>query len=248
MIENELAVGTEDGTVEGRLLLPEGGGPWPLVVFYMDAGGLRPATTEMGRRLVEAGYAVVQPDLYWRQRPYRPFDLSSVFSDPDERARILAMVRAVEPEQVMADTRLLLERAAADHPAIRADRFGCVGYCMGGRMAFIAATAMPDRVVAAASIHGGGLVTDAPDSPHRAASAIRGAVYLGVADEDRSCTPEHQEALRQALDEAGVRYQLELYSGARHGFAMADFPVYDAAAAARHWERVLELFDRELRG
>lgn len=246
MVESKLEVQTDEGTVTGQLLLPEGDGPWPLVVFYMDAGGLRPTLTEMGRRLTAAGYAVVQPNLYWRLEPYEPFDFSTVFGDEEERKRLLSMVRSVTPDQAVSDTRVMVEAATGDE-RVRGERFGCVGYCMGGKAAFIAATRMPDQVVAAASIHGGGLVTDAPDSPHRGADRIRGAIYLGVADEDPSCTPEHQQVLREALDAAGVRYTLELYPGARHGFAVPDFPVYDAEAAERHWQRVLALFAAELR-
>jgi carboxymethylenebutenolidase len=241
-----ISVQTDEGGVDGRLFLPEGDGPWPLVVSYMDAGGLRPAMTELAGPLVRAGYAVVQPDLYWRLGAYAPFDCRTVFTDPAERKRLFEMIRAVRPDQAMRDTQLLVDAVAADS-RIRADRFGCVGYCLGGRMAFIAAAELAPRVAAAASIHGGGLVTDAPDSPHLGAPRMRAALYLGVADNDASCSPEHQQALRQALDAAGVRYTLELFSGALHGFAVPDFAVYDAGAAERQWQRVLQLFAETLR-
>ncbi len=246
MIEERIEAKTEEGTVDGKLLLPEGAGPWPLAVFYMDAAGLRPAMTEMGKRLVDAGYAVLQPNLYWRAGDFAPFDTSTVFGDEKERTRLMGLARAVKANEAVSDTEALLGVLEND-ARVKSDRFGAVGYCLGGRTAFIVATALGERVAAAASIHGGNLVTDGEDSPHRAASKIRGAIYLGVADEDRSCTPEHQEALREALDAAGVRYQLELYPGARHGFAVVDFPVYDEAAAEKHWERVLSLFGETLR-
>ena len=113
-------------------------------------------------------------------------------------------------------------------------------------MAFVMAAALPDRIAAVAAIHAGNLVTDAPDSPHLGAPKIRARLYLGVADNDASATPAQQASLKEALDAAGVRYQLELYSGAAHGFAVPDFTVYDEAAAEKHWERVLALFDEEL--
>ena len=235
-----IEVTTADGVVDGRLFAA-GGEPRPLVVSFMDAGGLRPAMSTMARPLVDAGYAVLQPNLYWRHGDYAPFDTSTVFGDPDERERLMAMVRSVAPDQAMADTAALLDAVAGD-PRVRAGRVACVGYCLGGRMAFIAATRLGDRVAAAASIHGGGLVTDEPDSPHRSAANIDAAIYLAVADEDPSCTPEHQSVLREALGAAGVRYQLEVFEGARHGFAVPDFPVYDERAAERQWQRVLELF------
>lgn len=246
MIEKRLELGTQEGTVEGGLFLPDGEGPWPLVVFYHDAGGLRPALATMAERLTKAGYAVVQPNLFWRAGPFAPFDMGAVFSDPEERKRLMELLHAVSTEKAMSDTRHLVEEAAADD-RIRAETFGCLGYCMGGRMAFLAAAEFPSRVVAAASIHGGGLVSEEDDSPHLRADRIGAVLYLGVADEDRSCTADHQTTLRRALDEAGVRYTLELYAGARHGFAIGDLPVYDPDAAERHWERVLALFDAELR-
>lgn len=247
MIHETVETPIAAGAVKGRFFRPEGAGPWPLVVFYMDAFGLRPSLSEMAHHLVDAGYALLQPDLYWRQEPYDPFDPSGTFDDPDERERIMSLIHSVQPEDVVADTRLLVDEVTENHP-VKSQEFGCVGYCMGGRMAFVVAQKLSDRVVAVASIHGGGLVTEGPDSPHLGVSSIRAIVYLGVADQDRSCTAEHQQTLRAALEDADVDYTLELYSGARHGFAVPDLPVYDADAADRHWDRVLSLFDAELRG
>lgn len=243
MSETRIEVATGQGIMDGRLFLPEGEGPWPLVVFYMDAFGLRPALSQMGERLSAAGYVVAQPNLYWRHGAFAPFDVKTAFSDPPERERVLALLRSVKAEEAMADT-LAIALAVKEH--VRGERFGCVGYCMGGRVAFVAATALPGRVAAAASIHGGGLVTEAPDSPHLGIPRIRGVVYLGVADDDPSCTTEHQRTLITALDAAGVQYALEVYPGARHGFAVPDFTIHDEAAAERHWERILSLFAHEL--
>jgi carboxymethylenebutenolidase len=150
------------------------------------------------------------------------------------------------PAQAMADTRAFVAALARD-PRVRAERIGVVGYCMGGRQAFYAAAELADLVVAAASIHGGGLVTDAPNSPHLAADRIRGALYFAVADQDNSCTPAHVDKLRAALEASHVPHEIELFPGALHGFAMPDFPVYKADAEARQWERVLALFDAHVR-
>ncbi len=246
MIERRIELSSEEGTLDAVLFLPDAGAPWPLVLFYMDAFGLRPALTDMARRLVEAGYAVLQPNLYWRSGPFAPFEPSKTFGDPAERERVMKLLNSVRVEEVAADTRALVDEVAAD-PRIAAERFGCVGYCMGGRIAFGIAAEIRERVAASAAIHPGGLVTDAPDSPHRQAGRIRAVVYLAIADEDRSCTPEDQRALRDALVEAGVRHTLEVYPGARHGFAVPDHSVHDAEAAERQWERVLALFEAELR-
>src|SRR5688572_28976003 len=147
-----VAVAVEGGVADGRLFVPDGAGPFPLVVQYMDAGGLRPAMSDMAARLVSAGYAVVQPNLYWRAGPYAPFDLRTVWTDPVERARIKALMDGFTPAQAMADTRAFVAHVAAD-PRVRTDRIGAVGYCMGGRMTFYAASELADLVVAGASIH-----------------------------------------------------------------------------------------------
>lgn len=247
MSEKRVEARVDDGTAEGRVFTPEGDGPWPLVVFYMDAFGLRPALTDMASHLVDAGYAVLQPNLYWRSGPFEPFDLAKTFTDPSERERIMTLMHAVDVRRVASDTLALVDEVVREDPRVHAEHFGCVGYCMGGRMAFGVAAELPDRVSASASIHPGGLVTDQPDSPHLKAGRINGRVYLGIADEDRGCTPEHQQALEKALSGAGVRHTLELYQGARHGFAVPDHPgIYDEEAAERHWSRVLNLFGSEL--
>jgi carboxymethylenebutenolidase len=238
-----IEVATSEGRPDGLLFVPGGSPPFPLVVFFCDAGGLRPAMSDMAERLVANGYAVLQPNLYWRSGRYAPFDFATVWTDPAERQRLSALMNAFTPAQAMADTRALVDAAAAD-PRIAADSIGVMGYCMGGRMAFYAAAELSDRVVAAASIHGGGLVTPAPNSPHLGASRIEAALYIGVADNDQSSPPEAVRALEVALTEAGVEHQIELYPGAKHGFAVPDFPVYDEAAAERQWGRILALFRR----
>ena len=252
MIERRIEVNRDDGVVDGRLFVPETApgarGSWPLVVMYMDAFGLRPALAAMAERLVARGYAVLQPNLYWRHGTFEPFDPATAFGDPAERGRIMGFVHSVRPEQAMADTRALVDEVAKRDARIRTDRFATVGYCMGGRVAFISAELIPEHVVAAACIHPGGLVTDRPDSPHRAVGDIRGAVYVAAADQDQGFTPEHRKTLSAALDAAGVAYELEFFEGARHGFAVPDHSVYDEGAAERQWGKVLALFEGKVRG
>jgi carboxymethylenebutenolidase len=242
-VVESLAVSTPDGVMNVRLVLPEGAGPWPVVVFLNDAAGDRPAMTIMVQRLAGAGYAVVQPEFYWRQGSYAAFDGQTAFVDPAERVRVYAMMAQVRPADVVADVRAALSLLGSD-PRLVTDRVGAVGYCMGGRLAFVVATEVP-AVAAVAAIHAGGLVNETPHSPHRACGSLRAEVYLGVAEADASCTVEHQAALCAALDAAGVTYRLENYL-ARHGWAVPDFPVFDAVAAEHHWQRVLGLFGRRL--
>lgn len=236
---------TPDGVAEARLFLPEPHVPTPLVVFLMDAFGLRPALTDMAARLVSAGYALLQPNLYWRSGPFAPFDARTTFNDPLERTRIFSLMNGFTAAQVGADLDAHLA-ALADHPALRPGPVGLLGYCMGGRQAFYLAAHLGARAAAMASIHGGGLVKSDPSSPHRGASRIRARCYFAVADRDNSCTEADCETLGESLCAAGVAHTIELYPDALHGFATPDMGVFDEAAAERHWTRVLALFAETL--
>jgi carboxymethylenebutenolidase len=131
-------------------------------------------------------------------------------------------------------------------PSARRGGIGVVGYCMGGGFALSAAGTFPDRVVAAASFHGGSLATDKPDSAHRLANRMRAKVYVGVAEIDASFSPEQQARLEKALSEGGVDFTIEIYKGAKHGFAVTGHLVYDRDSSERHWQRLLHLFKETL--
>ena len=253
MIVETLRYVTPDGEADAALLLPDaallfpaGAGPWPLVVFLMDAFGLRPALREMAHPLVDAGYAVVQPNLYWRAGAFAPFHAGTTFSDPPERARVMALMNGISAATVGSDTEALLEALGAD-PRVLPGPVGLLGYCMGGRQAFYLAARLGDRAAAMASIHGGGLVRADSSSPHHGAPKIRARCYFAVADQDSACTADDCDVLGATLTAAGVPHAIELYPGALHGFAAPDMAVYDAAAAARHTVRVLELFGETLK-
>jgi carboxymethylenebutenolidase len=132
-------------------------------------------------------------------------------------------------------------------PQVKGDKVGCTGYCMGGGIALRAAGTFPDRIVAAGAFHGARLATDAPDSPHLLAPQIKARVLIGGADEDAGFPPEQAERLREALTAAGVQNTVEIYPGARHGYAPPDMPVYNKAAAERHWRELLDLLDAALK-
>jgi carboxymethylenebutenolidase len=240
-----LDVTTADGVMDVTLHEPEAG-PAPVVIFFSDAGGVRPVMQEMAARLASAGYLVAVPNLYYRAGPYEPFDIATLFSVPGERKRMGDIIALAGQYGLDRDTGALLD-ALAGHPGRRGELVGCVGYCMGGYWSFRTAGAHPGRIAAAASFHGGHLATDDPASAHRQADRIRARLYFGVADADPSCSPESQAQLVTALSQAGVGYQLELYPGARHGFTVPDNPSYNEAAAERHWTRVTTLFAETLR-
>ncbi len=234
------AVTTADGRCPVTLHTPNGPGPWSAVVMYVDAGGVRDTFRQMADRLAGFGHAVLLPDVYYRHGDWQPFDMSTAFSDPAERKRLYVMIGSLTAD-MMADDAGAFFDFLADRPEVKGTRFGVCGYCMGGRMSLIVAGRQPDRVAAAASFHGGGLVTDGPDSPHLLADRMRATVYVAGAQNDASFTAQDAETLDKALSAAGVEHRIETYP-AGHGFAVPDNPPYDEEAAERHWIAMQEVF------
>jgi carboxymethylenebutenolidase len=235
---------TPDGVMDVYTFSPPGGGSHPAAIVYMDAFGVRPELAGMAQRLASGGYFVVLPNLYYRT-PFEPFDPHGVHADGPERDRFKSMIQTIDGPKVMRDTDAILGFIDR-HAEVRQGKLGVVGYCMGGGYALRAAATFPDRVAAAASFHGGSLATDKPNSPHLLAGTIRGRVYIGAAEIDPTFPKEQQDRLEQAYRAAGVNYELEIYPGARHGFAVVGHLVYDAAASERHWDRLLRLFGETL--
>jgi carboxymethylenebutenolidase len=239
-------VTTPDGTCPVTLHTPEGRGPWPAVIMYPDAGGVRQTFRNMAAKLAGYGYAVLLPDVYYRDGRWAPFEMATVFSDPDERNRLMSMLDSLTPEMMASDAGAFFDYLAG-RPEVSGDTFGACGYCLGGRMSLIVAGRQPERVAAAASFHGGGLAADDPGSPHLLADKMRAAVYVAGAENDPSFTPEQAELLDKALTTAGVVHTIEIYPAA-HGFAVPDNPPYDAGAAERHWTAMTEFFGATLSG
>ena len=237
-------VTTPDGTCTVRLFTPEGEGPWPGVVMYPDAGGVRDTFDEMAAKLADLGYAVLLPDVYYRLGDWEPIDMKTAFGDPEQRKRLMSMIGSITPDTMATDAAAFFDYLVA-RPEVSGDRFGLTGYCMGGRTAVVVAGRLPDRVAAAASFHGGGLVTDSADSPHLRAEDIQAVVYVAGAENDGSFTAEHAEQLEKALTAAGVDHKIETYPAA-HGYAVPDNASYDAAAADRHWTAMREFFGANL--
>ena len=238
-------VGTEDGTIDCYTFARPGSGPWPAVIVYMDAFGIREQLGEMADRLASHGYFVVVPNLYYRTGAFPPFDRQAVLVEGPERDRFKSMIQSINPSLVMRDTAAVIDMLDRQD-AVRGGPIGVVGYCMGGAYALTAAATFPDRIAAAASFHGGSLATDKADSPHTLASRMRARVYIGAAEIDPSFPREQQERLERALSEAGVDYTLEVYQGAKHGFAVTGHLVYDRDASERHWTRLIALLGQTL--
>lgn len=237
-------VTTADGACPVSLHTPDSGGPWPAVVMYPDAGGVRPTFRAMADRLAGYGYAVLVPDVYYRDGDWAPFDMTTVFEDERERARLFAMISTITPDVMASDATAFFDYLTA-RPEVRGTSFGTTGYCMGGRTSLVVAGRVPDRVAAAMSFHGGGLATEDATSPHLLAENMRAAVYVGAAHNDRSFTIEDGERLEKALSAAGVEHTIEWYS-AFHGFAVPDNGPYDEPAARRHWDAMRSFFAAHL--
>jgi carboxymethylenebutenolidase len=212
----------------------------------MDGLGMRPALVEMAQRIASHGYVVVLPDLFYRTGPYEAPDAKSFFVDPELRqAWVAKHLSAVTIANVREDTRALLA-FLDEQPFVAGPAIGATGYCLGGRLSLAMAGTFPDRIAAAASYHGSGLATDAPDSPHLLAPAITGRVYVGGAVDDASFTDAIKARLEEALSAAGVDHLIETYEGARHGWVPTDTPTHDARAAERHWQTLFALLDGKL--
>lgn len=238
-------VTTADGSCPVSLHTPDGEGPWPGIVMYPDAGGARTTVRAMADTLAGYGYAVLVPDVYYREGDWEPFTMATVFSDDAERKRLFQMMSDVTPERMASDATAFFDYLSS-RPEVTGETFGTTGYCMGGRTSLVVAGRVPERVAAAMSFHGGGLASDDPGSPHLLADQIRAAVYVGAARNDRSFTTENGETLEKALTAAGVEHTIEWYP-AEHGFAVPDNGPYDEAAAARHWEATESFFGAHLR-
>jgi carboxymethylenebutenolidase len=245
MTRRNLSIKTAEGVCPAHLHLPSGQPSGAAIILYMDAFGPRPAMDEMAARLAGQGYAVLVPDLFYRFGAYGPFDAKTAFAQPETAQLLRRMIAETTQAMTMADTGFFLDTLAGEGFD---GKVGTVGYCMGGGRALNAAAAFPDRIVAAASLHGGNLANDAPDSPAANAAKIKARVYVGVAGVDGSFPPEQSARLAQAFREAEVDHLVENYVGMKHGWCVPDHSVYDAAGAERHWKRLETLFGETLRG
>ncbi|HEY4018859.1 MAG TPA: dienelactone hydrolase family protein [Pseudonocardiaceae bacterium] len=241
----DVPITTADGLSNASLHVPDADGPHPGVLMFPDAGGLRETLRQMGDQLAGLGFVTLIPDIYYRAGAWAPFDITTVFTDPDERARMGNLMGALSNEAIIADAGAYAE-FLLDRPEVSGERIGTTGYCLGGRMSILSAGGLGETIGAAASFHGGRLaVADEPTSPHLAADRIRATVYVAGALEDDSFTTEQAELLDSALAAAGVDHTVEFYQ-ARHGFAVPDNSTYDADAAARHWAALEQLYRTRL--
>jgi carboxymethylenebutenolidase len=245
MIEQTVDVPTKDGATTTFITHPERGGPFPIVLFFMDAPAIREELRDMARRIATVGYYVMLPNLYYRRGVMELKDLPPL-PETQARERMFDLMNSLSIPLVMDDGDALLDFADRD-PAAGAGAIGTLGYCMSGRYAINFAARWPQRVGAAASVYGTQLVTDEADSPHLVAAKAKGELYFACAETDRWAPLETVEALDQAVKAGNLNAEVELYPGVEHGFAFPQRAVYDKTAAERHWERLFALWGRNLR-
>lgn len=246
MSANTLRIPTSDGEADAFAAFPDHGGPG--VLLYSDAFGVRPELTERARELAGHGYCVLVPNLYYRHGPAPVTELPAHIGEdvrPAVIGRLMPLVQALTPDRVLRDADAYLGFLAAQ-PEVTPGPVGVVGYCIGGALALRTAAAYPGRVAAMAGFHPGFLVTDEPDSPHRLLSELAAEVHLGLSENDMSA--DRLRELGEALDATGVRHTTEVYPGTVHGFTMSDTDAFHPAGRQTHWERLLALLERTLRG
>ena len=238
--ESSVAITTSDGTADAFFVRPAKG-KHPAVIMWPDVAGLRPAYLEMGRQLASAGYAVLVVNHYYRSAKAPIMASIAEWRTPEGQAKLKPMIAALTPQKVTTDTMAFVawldKQAATD----RQRGIGTIGYCMTGPYTVRAAAAVPRRIKAAVSCHGGGLVTAAPDSPHRLLASTQARYLFAIARNDDTRAPGDKDALRAAAKAAGRPAEVEVYN-ADHGWCTLDAPTYDKGEAARAWARVLVLF------
>ena len=244
-----IEIRTPDGVADAYLTGEDGrdvGERRAGVLLFVDAFGLRPRIEQMADRIASWGYTVLAPNVFYRDGRASDLAPTTDLTAPENRERIvgvaMARVRALTPQLSVPDTGVWLDALLehADPPV------GVTGYCMGARLAVRAASVRPDVVAAVGGFHGGGLVTDDEQSPHRTLGIARAEFLFGHADRDRSMPPDAVAALGEALERAGLPHTNEVYVGASHGYTMADTAPYDADATERHFAALRSLLERTL--
>jgi carboxymethylenebutenolidase len=242
--ESNVVIKTPDGEAEAHFVHPATGRA-PAVLVWADAFGLRPAFQQMGKRLAEAGYAVLTPNPYYRTAKVPVLPAGLDFAKPDDRAQIMKFMSTLSPATHVTDAKAYIGWLDAQSVVDTSKKMGTTGYCMGGPMTMRAAAERPDRIGAAASFHGGGLVTDQPDSPHLLTPKIKASYLFAVAENDDKAQPTAKDVLRETFAKNKLKAEIEVYP-AQHGWCPPDSAVYDQAQAEKAWGRMMAIFKAAL--
>lgn len=243
--ESEVVINTADGACDAYFVRPSSG-VHPGVLIWPDILGLRPAFRSMGKRLAESGYSVLVVNPFYRNAKAPVIPEGASFRDPEIREIVIPMYRALSSDTHLSDAEAFVRFLDQQDDVDSDKKIGTSGYCMGGPIIMRTAAAVPDRIGAAASFHGGGLVTDSADSPHLLIPKTKAHVLHAVAENDDEKSPEVKSVLAKAYKDAGIPAEIEVYEGALHGWCPPDSAVYNEAQAERAWSRLLALYQRAL--
>ncbi|MDB6087465.1 MAG: Dienelactone hydrolase [Gammaproteobacteria bacterium] len=251
--DSDVQIKTPDGVCDAALVHPRGKGAWPGVILFPDALGLRPAMRDMAKRLAADGYTVVVPNPFYRSAKPPIFASGFSFQNKDDLAKLGELRKPLTSEAVMRDGAALVAFLDSQPAVKKSAKIGVQGYCMGGPMTLQTAAAAPNRIGAGASFHGGGLVTDKPDSPHLLVPKIKARYYFAIAANDDERQPDAKTVLDAAFHAANLPAKIEVYQGCLHGWCVKDMPageggkpIYNEAQAERAWSELLALYKQTL--
>ncbi len=245
IVEEEVLVETPDGMADCYFVHPASGAH-AAVIIWPDIMGIRTSFRMMGKRLAESGYSVLVVNPYYRTAKGAVIEDGESFGDPEVRARLMPHARSLSPETCLIDGRAFVSYLDSQASVDTNRKIGTTGYCMTGSYTMRLAADMPGRIGAGGSFHGGGLATDAEDSPHLLAPKIKAGMLIAIAANDDEKDPNAKVLLREAFDSAGVNAEIEVYEDTLHGWCPPDSRVYNKVQAERAWSRLLALFEREL--
>jgi carboxymethylenebutenolidase len=243
MIEKEVVVTTKHGLMPTFAACPDGPGPYPGIIFYMDAPGIREELRNMARRIAKHGYFCLLPDMYYRIGTIR-LDLAQ--RDEAKMAVMRAVMNSQTNAFVVDDTAALLAYFDAQDRA-KPGPVGCVGHCMSGQYITTVSARFPHRMVAAASLYGVGIITDKEDSPHRLLDKIKGELYYAFAETDHAVPAHIPGELKSLLDKTDIKHEVKVFPGTQHGFCFPERPAYDTLAAEETWSKIFAMWDRHLK-
>lgn len=243
--ESEVKVTTPDGVADCYFVHPATGAHAG-VVIWPDILGLRPAFRQMGKRLAESGYSVLVVNPFYRQKPAPVVPADASFSDPAIRNLVMPLAGALNATTHVTDAKAFIAFLDSQAAVDKRKKIGTMGYCMGGPITMRTAAAVPDRVGAGASFHGGGLVTKDPNSPHLLVPTMKAQFLFAIAENDDQREPDAKNILKETYAKAGLAAEIEVYAGAAHGWCPPDSAVYNEAQAEKAWSRLLVLFGKAL--
>ncbi len=245
VVEQDVTIETPDGEADCYFVHPAEG-RHAAVIVWPDIVSIRPAFRAMGKRLAESGYSVLVVNPYYRTHQGQIVPDGKTFRDPGIRDLLMPHARSLSPETCVTDGRAYVGWLDQQQSVDTSRKIGTTGYCMTGSYVMRLAAAIPNRIGAGGSFHGGGLATDADDSPHLLADRMQAGFLIAIAANDDERNPEEKVLLREAFDENQVRAEIEVYEDTLHGWCPPDSAVYNEAMAERAWSRLLVLFEREL--